>query len=70
MASSDIWYKENTNDKIWWLDNSDEIEGVFIFSFDKKTKYNLFADRDKLTPAQKKIFYDENPFWREYFEGK
>lgn len=70
MAASNRWYKENPNDKIWWLDNSDEIEGVFIFSFDKKTQYNLFADHDKLTPAQKELFYKENPFWREFFEGK
>lgn len=69
MAQS-RWYKENETDQIWWLDNDGEVVGEFIFSFDKKTRYNLFSDRDKLTSEQKKIFYKENPFWREYFEGK
>ncbi len=66
----DKWYKENDTDKVWWLDNTDDVTGEFIFSFDKKTKYNLFTDRDKLTSEQRAIFYKENPFWREYFEGK
>ena len=31
---SDRWYKDNSDDKIWWLDNPDEIIGEWIFSFD------------------------------------
>ena len=66
----DKWYKENDTDEIWWLDNADDVTGEFVFSFDKKTKYNLFSDRDKLTSEQKEILYKENPLWRDFFEGK
>lgn len=69
MASNNKWYKENPNDRVWWLDNSDEIEGEFVISFDKKTQYNIFAERDKMTAEQLALFYEENPFWREFFEG-
>ena len=50
----DRWYKENESDTIWWLDNSDEVKGEFVFSFDKKETFNLFADYPhKLTKEQK-----------------
>jgi hypothetical protein len=65
---SDRWYKENPDDKIWWLDNSDEIEGEWIFSFDKKKRFNMFADYPKkLTKEQKEIFDKENPYWASFF---
>lgn len=65
---SDRWYKENPDDKIWWLDNSDEIIGEWIFSFDKKKKFNMFADYPKkLTKEQKEIFDKENPYWANFF---
>lgn len=70
MASNNKWYKENKSDAVWWLDNGDEIEGEFVISFDRKTEYNIFADRDKMTAKQLALFYKENPFWREFFEGK
>lgn len=70
MASNNRWYKENKSDAVWWLDNGDEIEGEFVISFDKKTQYNIFSDRDKMTAKQLALFYKENPFWREFFEGK
>jgi hypothetical protein len=42
-----------------------------VFSFDKKTEFNMFRDYpDALTPEQKKIFDDENPFWKKIFTGK
>lgn len=66
--SSDMWYKNNDDDKIWWLDNRSEKKGEFIFSFDKKQKFNLFSDYpQKLTDEQKEIFDRENPFWADYF---
>ena len=50
------FYKKNKNDKIWWIDNIDTI-GEFLFSFDKKTIFNLFADYPhNLTAEQKEIF--------------
>lgn len=65
------WYKENNGDQIWWLDNSDEVKGEFIFSFDKKTTFNMFADYPfKLTPEQKAIFDKENPFWADFFADR
>lgn len=68
---SDKWYKENPTDKIWWLDNSDEKVGEWIFSFDKKKTFNMFADYPhNLTPEQKKIFDEENPFWADFFKDR
>lgn len=65
---SDKWYKENPNNKIWWLDNGNETKGEWIFSFDKKVKFNLFEDYPyKLSQEQKAIFDKENPYWMEFF---
>lgn len=65
------WYKNNDSDKIWWLDNGSEVLGQFIFSFDKKKEYNMFADYPyKLTEKEIKIFNAENPFWANYFKDR
>lgn len=64
------FYKENPNDKVWWVDNSGT-KGVMEFSFDRKQVFNLFQDYpEKLTPEQKKIFDEENPHWFEFFAGR
>ena len=61
------FYEKNKNDKIWWIDNIDTI-GEFLFSFDKKTIFNLFADYPhNLTAEQKEIFDKENPYWKDFF---
>ena len=66
--SSDKWYKDNPDDKIWWLDNGDKVTGEWVFSFDKKEQFNLFADYPhKLTKEQKEIFDKENPYWADFF---
>ena len=45
--------------------------GEFIFTFDKKTFFNRFADYPhKLTAEQKEIFDRENPFWAEFFSDR
>ena len=68
---SDKWYKENPKNKIWWLDNRGEAIGEFVFSFDKETQFNLFADYpDKLTKEQKEIFDKENPYWANFFKDR
>lgn len=68
---SDKWYKNNPTDKIWWLDNSDEKVGEWIFSFDKKTTFNMFADYPhNLTAEQKEIFDRENPYWKDFFADR
>lgn len=67
---SDRWYKENATDRIWWKDTPGVL-GEFIFSFDKKKEFNMFADYPwKLTSEQKKIFDKENPDWAEFFSDR
>lgn len=64
------WYKNNPDDKIWWLDNS-ETKGEWLFSFDKECTFNMFADYPhNLTPEQKKIFDEENPYWADFFKDR
>lgn len=64
------FYKNNPNDLIWWAQEMDTV-GQFLFSFDKKTVYNLFRDYPhKLTPEQKEIFDKENPHWVEFFADR
>lgn len=70
MAQKQRFYKNNSSDVIWWLDNSD-IVGEFVFSFDKKTLFNMFADYPhKLTHEQKEIFDKENPYWADFFKDR
>lgn len=62
------FYKENKDDKVWWVDNYD-VYGEHLFSFDKKQIFNLFRDYPyKLTKEQKEIFDKENPYWKEFFK--
>ena len=64
------FYKEKSNDTIFWVDNNDCI-GEFLFSFDKKKVFNLFADYPwKLTPNERDIFDKENPEWAEFFKDR
>lgn len=64
------FYKNNANDQIWWVDNLDTV-GEFLFSFDKKHVYNLFRDYPQaLSPEEKEIFDQENPYWKEFFKGR
>ena len=37
------FYKKNPEDKIWWVDDNEQV-GTHPFSFDKKKVYHLFAD--------------------------
>lgn len=70
MANKVIFYKKNPKDKIWWVDNGDEVKGEMVFSFDKKKLYNLFKDYPQnLSKEEKEIFDSENEFWKEYFGG-
>ena len=70
MAQSNKFSKNNPSDSIWWVDNPEKI-GEWLFSFDKKTVFNMFRDYpDKLTPEQKEIFDKENPYWAEFFSDR
>ena len=64
------FFKNKRSDKIWWLDTSDKV-GEWVFTFDKKTLFNMFADYPyKLTPEEKAIFDKENPYWAEFFADR
>ena len=64
------FYKNKRSDKIWWLDTSDKV-GEWVFTFDKITLFNMFADYPyKLTPEEKTIFDKENPYWAEFFADR
>lgn len=71
MEQSNKFYKQNKDDKIWWLDNAEESKGEWLFSFDKKTVFNMFEDYPhNLTKEQKEIFDAENPYWVEFFKDR
>lgn len=71
MAQSNKFYKNDPADVIWWVDNEEESKGEWLFSFDKKKVFNMFADYPHmLTPEQKAIFDKENPYWAEYFSDR
>lgn len=70
MEQSNKWYKKNKEDKVWWLNNP-EVIGEWVFSFDRKKEFNMFSDYPhKLIPEQKKIFDEENPFWKDFFKDR
>lgn len=64
------FYKQNENDEIWWTAELDTV-GEFLFSFDKKKIYNLFADYPhNLTKEEKEIFDKENTYWKDFFKDR
>ena len=64
------FYKNHKRDKIWWVDTSDRV-GEFLFSFDKKTIFNMFSDYPYLlSPEEKETFDKENPYWRDFFSDR
>lgn len=64
------FFKNNPTDKIWWVDNPSE-KGKWLFSFDRKKVFNMFADYPhKLTADQKRVFDAENPYWRDFFADR
>ena len=72
MASNKYEFvHENPGDSVWWVNAPLERDGEFLFSFDRVTVYNLFADYPyKLTPEQKEIFDRENPYWVQFFSDR
>lgn len=63
-------YKRNPNDLVSWVDTPDDT-GLFLFTFDGETVFNLFEDYPyKLTAEQVTIFDKENPHWANYFEDR
>lgn len=71
MEQSSKYFKNNPTDTIWWADNADDVKGEFVFTFDKKRHFNLFADYPhNLTAEQKAVFDKENPYWKEFFSDR
>ena len=66
---SNKFYKNKKADKIWWVNNG--TIGIWEFTFDKKTIFQMFSDYPyKLTKEQKEIFDRENPFWADFFKDR
>ena len=64
------FYKNKKSDKVYCVDNLD-VKCEHLFSFDKQTIFNLFADYPhKLTPEQRAIFDKENPYWADFFKDR
>lgn len=63
------FYKENDNDRVWWVNTVDRV-GLYLFIYDRKKIYNLFSDYPhNLSPEEKKIFDKENPYWKKFFRA-
>lgn len=63
------FYKENDNDRVWWVNTVDKV-GLYLFTFDRKKIYNLFSDYPhNLSPEEKKIFDEETPYWKKFFRA-
>jgi hypothetical protein len=63
------FYKENDNDRVWWVNTVDRV-GLYLFTYDRKKIYNLFSDYPhNLSPEEKKIFDKENPYWKKFFRA-
>lgn len=70
MNDKQRFYKNNPNDKIWWVETPDTI-GLFLISFDKEEIYNLFTDYPhNMTEKQVALFDKENPKWAEFFKER
>lgn len=65
-----IFYKNKSTDVVFWVDNP-ETKGEFMFTFDKKKIYYLFADYPhNLSAEEKDIFDKENAYWRKFFADR
>ena len=71
MEQLNNYFKNEPANRVWWVDNSAEVKGKFVFTFDKVKLFNLFEDYPhNLTPEQKAIFDKENPFWADFFADR
>lgn len=53
-----------------WIENPQKI-GEMLFTFDGKQIFNLFRDYpNALTPEEKKVFDELNPYWANFFRGR
>lgn len=66
------FYKNKATDKIWWVDQIDDVkDGHMMFSFDKVKIFYLFRDYPSALSAKEKAIFDkENPYWKRFFEDE
>lgn len=65
-----VFYKNEPTDTIFWIDNP-ENKGEFLFTFDEKKIFNLFADYPhNLSVDQKAVFDKENPYWKYFLKDR
>lgn len=70
MAMLSDFYKDHEGDVIWWTANLD-VDGEYLYSFDKKKIYNLFRDYPyNMTAEEVEIFDKENPYWANFFRWR
>ena len=63
--------RRKKNSKIYWLDPCVKSYGEFLFTFDLKRVYNLFADYPhNLLPEEVKIFKKEETYWADFFKDR
>lgn len=64
--SDNVLKKENFK----WIRNPEQ-KGERLFTFDGKKVFSLYKDYPhKLSPDEKQIFDDLNPFWADYFKDR
>lgn len=61
---------DNKELKFSWLPKT-EVLGERLFTFDGEQIFNLFRDYPHaLTPEQKRLFDEANPFWANFFRDR
>ena len=56
--------------KVKWIKDPEAI-GERVFTFGDGKMFNLFRDYPyELTPEQKAIFDEENPYWADFFKDR
>lgn len=61
---------DNNSIQFKWVETPDTI-GEMLFTFDGERIFNLFRDYpNELSPEQKKVFDEANPFWANFFKNR
>lgn len=61
---------DNSSLHFSWVDNPEQV-GEMLFTFDGVQVFNLFRDYpNALTPEQKRLFDEANPFWVDFFKDR
>jgi len=70
LLNNGEWRKKRMDSKVWWKNMHGE-KGSHTFSFDMKKEYLLFRDYPfALTPEEKEIFDESEPFWADFFRWR